>query len=91
MLEAVLQVEWPLEELWSSTTGFIAIVVTAVGTIGLASRSMTVGAFAGYTAFAFYAMNVRGTPLLTNIFYVSIVLVCVGLGFKLLRLEAWGE
>lgn len=94
MIEAadvLVQVDWPLQDLWSSTVGFVAITVTSVGLIGLAARSMTIGVLGAYTTFAYFVTTVEGLDFLTNILYVSLALICIALGFKLVRLEAWGE
>lgn len=81
----------PLEDLWGTTIGFTTIFVTCMGILGLFSGRMTIAAFSAYISFVYIATTAQGMPLLTNVVYVSLVVVCIGLGFKLVRLEAFGN
>lgn len=54
------------------------------------SRSMAMGAFGGYMAFAYIAISVD-VALYTNILYVTLSLIFVGFAFKLMRMEAFGD
>ena len=69
---------------------FITMMVGAVGMIGLASKSLAVGAWGAYLTFAYYAVE-ADMALLTNILYVTLVLVFVGFGFKIWKLEGGSE
>lgn len=91
MIDPVLQVDWPLEELWGDTLGFIVIVVMAFGLIGLASRSMTVAALGAYSVFAYFAIYGPDITILQNVLYVSLAVVALGLGFKFIRTEVRGS
>jgi len=77
-------------QLWSSYTVYVAVLVLAFAVIGMWGRSMSLGAFLAYLAFAYIAVT-TGTPLFENILYVTIVLVFIGFAFKLWRLEFGGE
>lgn len=69
---------------------FVTITVTAAGALGaLGGRSMAVGALAAYLVFAQFAIE-AGDQLLENILYVTLVLIMVGMAFKLWRLEGAG-
>lgn len=85
-----LDVTLPLEPLWSSTLGFIVIVLVCILLIGMGSRSLTIGSLGAYTTFVYIATQ-TDISIMTDIMYVSLVLVLAGLGFKLVLLEAWGE
>lgn len=79
-----------LADLFNDFYAFIAIMITAAGALGaLGGRSMALGAFAAYLVFVQYAIEV-GDELLTQILYVTLVLVFVGMAFKLWRLELAG-
>lgn len=78
-------------QIFQSYDTYVAIIVllfTGVGAAG--SQSMAIGAMGGYLAFSWIAIN-SGVDLYTNIFYVTLTLVMVGFGFKIVRLEAFGE
>lgn len=77
-------------ELWNNYRAFVAAVVLGFAAIGMWGRSLTVGAFVAYLAFAYIAITTE-TTLLQNILYVTIVLVFLGFAFKLWRLEFGGE
>lgn len=78
-------------ELWDNFLVFVAIAVGAMGAIaGLGSKSMALGGFAAYMTFAYIAVE-TGHQLLTNILYVTLVLVIIGMAFKLWRLEFGGS
>lgn len=82
--------EIPLSDLWGSTLGFLAIAITTMGVIGMGSGSMTIAALSAFTFFA-YVASTASIQVMTNVLYISIVVMCVGLGFKIIRMEAWGE
>lgn len=77
-------------ELLQNYLVFVAAVVLGFTTIGLWGKSLAVGAFIGYIAFAYIAVTTQ-TPLLVNILYVTVVLVFIGMAFKLFRAEFGGE
>jgi hypothetical protein len=77
-------------ELWNNYRAFVAGVVLAFATIGLWAKSLAVGAFVAYMAFAYLAVT-TGTVLFETILYVTIILVFLGMAFKLWRLELGGE
>lgn len=80
-----------IDELWDNFLVFVAVAVGAMGALaGLASKSMALGAFAAYMTFAFIAIE-TGHQLLTNILYVTLVLIIIGMAFKLWRLEFGGS
>lgn len=89
MIDLLLQVEWPLNDLWDSAEGFVALACITLGGIGLGSKSMTVAAFGSYILFIYYATSISNT-LLSSVAYISLTIICVGLGFKILRTEGWG-
>jgi hypothetical protein len=68
------------------TTSIIAVSgLAAAGT-----RSMAVGALAGYSVFAYIAIQ-TGEQILENILIVTLVLIFIGFAFKFWRLEGMGE
>lgn len=77
-------------ELWQNYYAFVSTVVLSFLAIGLWGRSLSVGAFVGYLAFAYIAIE-TGTPLFRQILYVTAVLVFVGMAFKVWRTEFGGE
>ena len=75
-----------LFELLDDTSVFIALVVGVFTIIGLWSRSLTFGAWAG--AVAFYAIAFRvGIQIYQQIALVTLVLVFLGMAFKLVASE----
>lgn len=90
MIDLVMQVNWPLEGLWSSTLGFVALFVSIMGLMGAASRHLSVAALAAAVPFVYIGSQVD-VPLITNLMYVVMVVVFMGLAFKIIRSEAWGE
>lgn len=65
---------------------FIVGVITATGLIGLASRSLTVAGYGAFTMFAYLAIQVDD-PFFTQILYVVLILIMVGMGLKIWRFE----
>jgi len=90
MMDLLPAVSWPLEQIWDTALGFVAMVVLLLGFVGATSRSLAVGALAAYAAFIYYA-TYTDLPFLTEMLYVSLMLVVIGLAFKLWRLELGGE
>lgn len=81
--------ETGLSILFESYLVFVAMTVMGIAAIGLGSRSMAVSASVAYLAFAHLTIESAGT-FLTNILYVSIVIIFVGFAFKFWRLEMGG-
>lgn len=79
-----------LLELWHNFYAFVAIIVMGFAGIGLASRSMAVAAWPAYLAFVYIALS-TDNPLFRNIAYVSLVVIMVGMAFKVWRAEFGGE
>lgn len=78
-------------DLWDNFLVFVALAVTGISALGaIASRSMAIGAFSGYLLFVYIGVT-TGDTLLTNITYVTLVLVMIGMAFKLWRLEFGGS
>ena len=69
---------------------FVALAVFITGAVGLLSRSMAVSSLGAYLVFVVIATE-TDHELLTNILYVTLVLVFVAFAFKLWRLEGVGE
>lgn len=88
MVGVILQVmgELPLSELWASAVGFVLLLTLVVAGIGLASRSLAVGAYGGYLTFAFFAVHSK-IGVLTPILYASLVMIVLGTSFKIWKLE----
>lgn len=78
----------PLGELWGTAVGFVIMFIVVVMAIGMSSRSLTVGAFGGYLAFAYFAVE-SGLSVMEPILYVSLVLVILGAIMKTWRLEGF--
>lgn len=78
----------PLGALWGTALGFIVIFVAVVVAIGMGSRNLSVGAFGGYLAFIYFAMETE-MALLQPLLYATVVLVILGAVFKLWRLEGF--
>jgi hypothetical protein len=83
----LLQVDWPLSDVWGSGVGFIAFMVAGIGAMGLASRSLSVGIMGAILTFAYYATETSIVVLETTL-YVVLTLIIVGMSFKLWRTEA---
>ena len=79
-----------LPEMLDDPYVFITMITLAGGVFGLASRSMAIGAWGAYLIFAYFAIT-SGFALLENILYVTLVLIFVGFGFKIWRLEGDGK
>lgn len=80
-----------LAALWDNFLAFVTITVMTAGALGgMGSRSMAIGSFGAYLVFVHIAVK-TGEQLLLNILYVSLVLVILGMAFKLWRLELGGE
>lgn len=78
-------------EIWESFLVFIAFIVACItGIAGLGSRSMAVGALAGYSAFAYLAIT-TGHVLLEQILYITLVIIIIGMAMKLWRAELGGS
>lgn len=77
-------------EIWENYEAFVTAVVIAFSAVGLWGRSLSVGAFLSYLAFAHIALETE-TDLFVSILYVTAVLVFVGMAFKLWRAELGGE
>lgn len=86
----LLQVNWPLEDVWSTAIGFIAIMILFVGSIGLLSRSLAVAAMGAYLIFAYYSIE-TGIVLLETILFPTLALLAIGVAFKLWRSEGVGD
>lgn len=84
---APLAVSDAATRMYESFDFFVFVVTLGMGAIGAMSRSMAVGAFAGFITFAYIASTVDNT-LYTNILYITLTLVFIGFAFKLIRLEA---
>lgn len=69
---------------------FVTMVVLVSMAVGIASKSMAVGALSGYVTFAIIASR-TGVTLLENILIVTLVLISIGFAFKFWRLEGVGE
>lgn len=82
---------FPGSDIFNDTFGYVAMMTFVVGGLGLMSGSMTIAAMAAYITFAYFAITVSGIPILYNLLVVTLVLMCLGLGFKLYRTEAWGQ
>lgn len=80
-----------LSELWENFLVFVVFAIGGMGALaGIASKSAAIGAFAAYMVFAHIAVE-TGDPLLRNILYVTLVLIIIGMAFKMWRLEFGGE
>lgn len=77
-------------QLFENYEAFVAFVVLVFAVIGLWGRSLAVGVYNGYLAFAYIAIETQ-TPLFLQLLYVTAVLVFVGMGFKIYRAEFAGE
>jgi TctA family transporter len=79
----------PLDPLWSSTVGFVAVFCLVVFAIGLASKNLAVGATGAYVMFVHFGVLVEDT-MIQQTMYVSLVMVALGLAFKLWNTEMDG-
>lgn len=75
-----------LGELWQNYLAVVGFITAAFALIGAWSRSLTVAAWSGYMAFLYIAFT-TGTPLLRNIGIITLVLVFLGMAFKLIASE----
>lgn len=76
-------------EIWDNYLFYVTAIVALFTGVGMASRSLAIGALGGFLAFAYIALE-TGTPLFTSILYVALVLIFIGFAFKLWRLEMGG-
>lgn len=76
-------------ELFDGFYTFTAMFLIAMGVVALASRTMTIPAYAVFLFFAVIATETQDTFLI-NILYVALVMVFVGMSFKIIRFEGWG-
>lgn len=77
--------------MWDNFLVWVTIVVSAFGIgVSLPSGSAAVGSAVAYVVFAYIALE-TGHGLLTNILYVTVVLIVIGMAFKLWRLEFGGS
>lgn len=79
----------PLGDVWGSAIGFVAIMIFAVGAIGIGARSLSIGAAGGFTLFVYYAITAE-LAILQPLVFVTLVLIIVGVGFKIWRAEGVG-
>lgn len=77
-------------DIWDNFLVFVSMVVLGISAISLSSRSMAVASFPGYLVFAYIALE-TGNSLLTNILYITLVLIFIGMAFKMYRTEMGGE
>ena len=75
-----------LGELWQNYLAIVGFITGAFALIGAWSRSLTLAAWSGYMAFLYIAFS-TGTPLLRNIAIITLVLVFLGMAFKLIASE----
>lgn len=80
-----------LARLWHNPRAFITAMIIAVAGIGLWSKALVIGAWAGYMTFLYIAFTADGLPIFQNIAVVILVLTFLGFAFKLIRLEFEGE
>lgn len=76
--------------IWDNYLFYVTAIVAVFSGVGMASRSLAIGALGGFLAFAYIALE-TGTSLFTSILYVTLVLVFIGFAFKLWRLEFGGS
>ncbi len=77
--------------LWDNYFVFVSLAVASMGALGgIGSRSMAIGAFSSYLLFVYIAVE-TGSDLFINITYVTLVLIMIGMAFKLWRLEFGGD
>jgi hypothetical protein len=79
----------PPQPLWESTVGFISVFLGAVFLIGASSRNLAVGAVGAYVMFVHYGVELQNT-MIQQTMYVSLVIVALGLAFKLWNTELGG-
>jgi hypothetical protein len=79
-----------LGELWANYHAFVALITIGFAFLGALSKSLTIGAWSGYLAFLYMALN-GGASLFRDIALVTLVLTFLGMAFKLVRLEFSGE
>lgn len=87
----ILQADAWFFDVFNDFHAFVTMAVTAAALLGaLGGRSMAIGALSAYLVLTKYAVE-TGDELLTNILIVTLVLIMVGMAFKLWRLEFGGE
>lgn len=79
-----------LFDIFGSFMGFVTFWVMAIAILGMASRSLAVGALGAYLSFAHFAIETQ-QELLRGILIVTLVLIMIGMAFKFWRLEGPGE
>ena len=77
-------------QVFQNYQAYVAIIVLLFTMIGLWGRSLAVGAFVAYMAFARIAIATQ-TTFFIQMLYVTAILVMVGMGFKVWRAEFGGE
>jgi len=78
-----------LFDILSNFSVYVTLVVFGSMAVGLASKSMAVGALSGYITFIYIATE-TGDNFLEQIAIVTLVLIAVGFAFKFWRLEGLG-
>lgn len=81
--------EWLPLDLFESAIGFTTIWSLFVAFIGGITGSLTIAFVAGYSMFAFLAIN-ADIQLLNDVFIATLVLMVVGFSFKVWRTEGVG-
>lgn len=90
MLPLAFEFLSPLGPLFNNSLVLVVLFILLAGAIGMYAGSLAVPAWGMYVVFAYLAMETQ-FGLLTNVFYVVAVLTMLGVGFKLIRLEGWGD
>lgn len=87
----VLQIEdvLPYPELWGSALGFIILWCAVIFGIGLLAENLAIGAAGAYMAFSIFALE-TDVAVLEPLWMSTLVLIVIGMAFKLWRLEGLG-
>ena len=78
-----------LFDLFNDFWMFVGVLVLVVGLMGMGSGSMGVASLGAYSVFSWIAIE-TGETFLESILIVTFVLIVVGFGFKIWRLEGPG-
>lgn len=84
----MIDVAFPLSDIWGTAIGFISIMTFVVGAMGLGSKSLAVSSLAAYVTFLYYAVETE-IQLLQTIAYITLTLIIIAMAMKLWRAEGF--
>lgn len=84
MIDVALQLD--IFQLWDSFYVMTVLMIGVVAGLSMVSRSLAIASYVGFLVFARIATE-TGDAFLVNILYISVVIVVIGMAFKIGRAE----